>query len=471
MYKKRFLGIFTAVLTATSVTSCRDETSAGKSGKDAPSKNGPTNLADESNKNSLTNPLPPFVLKEGSYLLSERSASGQSTPHLEDFLISSAGSALAKEAGIEVKVADGITELALTKDLALAFRNMGEKNPISIKTQGHNLTLVGTTLKNLKVETKAAGQKSGDVQVYAVEEISGTFDLRGADGEAGADGLCPPGFDDCARVPGQAFAGTVLQPQIERRQEEQILQDIGAYSNRIAFLPFQMPSPPTHSFGWCVATRSEPMRKDISERFEGQLVLRRRVPFVNWQGNPKGQDGWLSAGQPGSGGQDAGNLTITTPPSAIVEVIHEGSGGNGGVTGLHGIVRPAPAPAANAVSLETQVELDATGASKVFKYSLMWSMTASNSVNCGRTSCICSPQSKNGEQKQSATNPILNWTESNDFAPPATVAGDMPALVEPAPAAPGADGIFEQAKNPELKSVSISNLEIPLVELIDSSTK
>jgi hypothetical protein len=467
MDQRTSLGIFSAILAVSTLASCRDETSKGaRPGKDPTKKTSPVNLAEM----SPDTPLPPFVLKEDSYLLSERSASGQRTPNLEDFLISSEGSALAKEAGLEVKVADGITELALTKDLALAFQSMGEKNPISIKTQGHNLTLVGTTLKNLKVETKAAGKKSGNVQVYAVNEVSGDFDLSGADGAAGADGLCPPGFDDCARVPGQAFAGTVLQPQIERRQEEQILQDIGAYSNRIAFLPFQLPSTPTHPFGWCVASAAEPMRKDITERFEGQLIMRRRVPFVNWQGALKGQDGWLSAGQPGSGGQDAGNLTITTPPSAIVEVIHEGSGGRGGSTGRHGTVRPGPAPAASAVSLETQVELDATGASKVFKYSLSWSMTA-NSVNCGRTGCMCGTASKNGEQKQSATNPILNWTEPNDFAPPATVPGDMPALVEPAPAAAGADGIFEQAKNPELKSVTISEVEIPLADLIDSTTK
>jgi hypothetical protein len=117
------------------------------------------------------------------------------------------------------------------------------------------------------------------------------------------------------------------------------------------------------------------------------------------------------------------------------------------------------------------VELDATSASKVFKYSLMWSMNASNSVNCGRTGCMCSSAYKNGEQKQPATNPILNWTEPNDFAPPATFAGDMPALVEPAPAGAGADGTFEQAKNPELQSVTIAEVEIPLAKLIDSSAK
>ena len=468
MYQRKFPGIFSAVLVATALTSCRDETSNGtKTGKDATRKTSPVNLAE----NSPDKPLPPFVLKEGSYLLSERSASGQRTPHLEDFLISSAGSSLAQDAGLKVTVADGVTELVLTKDLALAFQNMGEKNPISIKTQGHNLTLVGSTLKNLKVETKAAGQKSGDIQVYAVKEVSGDFDLSGADGEAGADGLCPPGFDDCARVPGQAFAGTALQPQIERRQEEQVVQDVGAYSDRLAFPAFQMPPPPVDSLGLCVSSGSSPFKKEIDERFEGQHTLRRRVPTVTWQGSLKGQDGWLSAGQPGSSGQDAGKLTITTSPSAIVEVIHDGSGGRGGSSGRHGTVRPAPAPVASAVSLETQVELDATGASKVFKYKTYWSMKPANPCG-GRGGCSsCAVGYRFGEQRQSATNPVLNWTEPNDFTPPATVAGDMPALVEPAPAAAGADGIFEQAKNPELKSVTISDVEIPLADLIDSSAK
>ncbi len=468
MDKKSWLGPFSAIFAITALASCRDETSdSPQRGQEPPKTTTPVTLA-ESN---LESPLPPFVLKEGSYVLSERSTPGQTQPQLEDFLLSATGSALAKEAGVEVKINDDVTELLLTKDLALAFSNIGTKTPIAIKTQGHNLTLVGNTLKNLKVETKAAGQKSGDVTIYALQEVSGEFDLRGADGEAGADGLCPPGFDDCARVPGLSFPATTLQPQIERRQEDQILQDIGAYSNRIAFLPFQLPSPPTHSFGWCVASSAAPIYRKIDERFEGQLLMRRRVPNVTWQGDLKGKDGWMSPGKPGSSGQNSGKLLVTTPAEASVNITHQGSGGKEGSTGRHGIVRPASAPAASAVSVETQVELDATGAAKVFKYSLIWSMTQANGSYCGRGSCMCSSQSKAGEQKQSATNPIQNWTEPNSFTPPQTFAGDMPPLVEPEPAQAGADGIFEQTKNQDLQTISIDEVELPLSDLIDSNSK
>lgn len=451
-WSKTIYCIFTAANLA-NLSGCRDETSSERAANEKP------------NKNTRSNALPPFVLKEGSYLLSELSAPGQAQPQLEDFLLSSTGSDLAKEAGVDVKIDDAVIELFMNKDLALAFTNIGTRKPVSIKTQGHSLSLIGRVLKNLKVETKVAGKKAGDVNVYALEEVSGDFDLGGADGEGGADGLCPPGFEDCARVPGQAFPMTTLQPQIERRQEEQVVQDVGTYANRLAFAEFQIPPPPSDPLGHCVPFSSSPFSKEITERFDGQLILRRRVPVVSWQGPVRGQDGWLSPGTPGGQGQDAGKLTVTTPPEAVLSIAHDGSGGKGGATGRHGIVQAAPQPAATHFAADTQVELDAFNVSKVFNYKIYWSMSAANP--CGRGGCPgCPPRSKVGEKKQPATNPYLTWSEPNDFAPPQTFPGNSPTLVEPEPAQAGNDGIFEQTKNPDLQTISIGELDIPLFNLI-----
>ncbi|MFZ9520806.1 MAG: hypothetical protein ACO3A4_10035 [Silvanigrellaceae bacterium] len=88
------------------------------------------------------------------------------------------------------RISENGDTLNLETDATLNFSTFASNSPMTIKTNGNNLTLIGRNFRYLRVETRAFGKDSGSVRVFALGQELPVVDTSGTAGQAGADATC-----------------------------------------------------------------------------------------------------------------------------------------------------------------------------------------------------------------------------------------------------------------------------------------
>jgi hypothetical protein len=231
--------------------------------------------------------------------------------------------------------------LILETDATLSFSDFASSAPLTIKTNGYNLTLIGKTFNFLKIESKSLIRDSGSVRIFAYGSSLPMIDTSGSDGKPGTDGectnesLCVPVSDRLTRIP-------VGIPQVSwmQRQEEKSWdwndQSIPA-EWRQQILSNILPDAPASAQSYCAPQTAHGIHVE-GPFLVGHVKLRQNLELpadAEFDGSGRSVSAKFFPGQTGLNGFNAGNISIFTlfqfDSQTLAGMTYQsGAGGTGG---------------------------------------------------------------------------------------------------------------------------------------------
>ncbi len=239
-------------------------------------------------------------------------------------------------------LASSMRELHLHSPVTLSFSSYASKHPFLIRTNGHDVTLIGNDFGYLKIDTSNAHGHSGHVRLYTTAKVLPEISTSGSAGAAGANGKCREGLP-CYGV-GEPAAKLVLEsPSLgsETKTIEQTWdwQDANVREEWRNLIRSSVLKPPQADLNQLCAPQI--LYLHVSEpKIQGKVKLRQVVnhPVVNFdQMHTSPIDASFYAGESGGIGFDAGNISIVQVGQEDKKWIRtvSTSGGMGGVGGRH----------------------------------------------------------------------------------------------------------------------------------------
>lgn len=247
---------------------------------------------------------------------------------------------------------DSIFELVMHKPLLLAFSRFSDGHKITLRTQGHHLTLVGVDFQGLLVDGKSPGQAASKVKVLTATGALPEVSLQGREGQPGQNAHCPEGFGDSCLLPQAPHFDTATLPpertektssvtrSLNSAQTDPLLEHIRkviAVDVPLAVEGLSQIPEPTAQTHECLRWLRHGEPRFLLEGI-AQVESRWTEPV-----SLTGVAGRAGVGLPGGAGSDAqsgGELFVVSaqpvkelPPDAF-------AGGRGGLAGLSGLILP-----------------------------------------------------------------------------------------------------------------------------------
>lgn len=234
----------------------------------------------------------------------------------------------------------GENSIKLKKKLALSFRTFTNSRPLIIRTQGHDLLLVGHSFENLIVDSSAKTGPSGRVIVFSTGRSLPSIRSEGKNGDGGIDAQCPAPHSHC--VPIDDRESRLEQSPIKISEETEIKELRMSWNDTMVQQDWRreilsmviVPDQQTIRTGLC-HTDEFAQVSGHKVQIEGDVILRQAITFAkqNNTDEPKIRDAVFVAGDRGSDGGDAGPVKILQVSERRLQrewIIPGGSGGRGG---------------------------------------------------------------------------------------------------------------------------------------------
>ena len=103
--------------------------------------------------------------------------------------------------------------LSLKSPVTLSFSSFAAGGPLVIKSNGHDITLVGDDFGYLKVDSSKPNGHSGHVRVFSTAKVLPSVVTSGATGAGGGQGQCPADLS-CAGIGEQIARRPLLAPSV-----------------------------------------------------------------------------------------------------------------------------------------------------------------------------------------------------------------------------------------------------------------
>lgn len=393
---------------------------------------------------------------------------GQFADSFESYLRSGRGMRELGMTGARVESSPGKMVVHAQSDLVLSFESIAADEPVEIQTHGHDLLLIADRIGDLQVQTTEPGRDAGSVAVLAMRSSGVRYDLRGAAGSDGSDGLCPAGFPGCLsdrslKFPGRSLAYSLVDadPEEDIKPAESLVDEMSEEKELVA-----EGSP---SDGGCPRARATQVRR--KEDWEGAVRTVWKKKKVVWSDDRVGNAAYLSLGQPGSSGHGGGTLRLVVPDLLVESVAPTPdvytSGGAAGRHGRHGWVGAEPAPLATPIQVVHDVEHDARSVKRIVTLRYTWlrferrGLPAGGGSTCG---VIILPLEKSLVERP--RRPFWSEQVTEVVHPPETFEGERLGLPDLPQARRGSDGRIIRASLAEADLWALVGQKIPLPDSV-----
>lgn len=209
-------------------------------------------------------------------------------------------------------------ELQLFKNISLSFKSFRLDQPLTIRTNGHDIILAGTDLDLIHVDTTSSNSKSGSLFVFTNTHSSPTFRVEGEAGQKGSDGDCLMHRTRCIPVSDRKTRAQTPRPDIswsEKTLSRQVPWQSNFLSQEIKeklIASMKSLHPDRGLYDLCTNSDFAVLDgKDSSYEGEVELVQRLKAPKAALiEDLESEQHAKLFEGTIGEHGQDSGSVFI-----------------------------------------------------------------------------------------------------------------------------------------------------------------